>query len=219
MNKQLVNTVGDGVSDKFGVIGRSDISSALSNRVTGWVAMARENGDSAHSLFQTCITSYLDFIYSGQFTVTKDPGHYLDEGMDYYYQLDIKIVDNTTNNPLFIEIKNQGDRGNAYERAMKVGPSGGLALLKQILYNVPYRPTMCVFSGDMINSSSPKSVKYKKTLKNCFVEFPDHLLFWDNYDPIIAINFVENNIIPVMRGRLSQRPIMEGIECSLVPRG
>jgi hypothetical protein len=83
---------------------------------------------------------------------------------------DLMIRNKQTGKMHFVEVKNQGDKGNAHERCAKYA-TGILAHMKQKM-NVTHHPVSYIFGGTMLTKR-----KYILELKTCYSDFaPGHLV-------------------------------------------
>jgi len=87
---------------------------------------------------------------------------------------DEEILHSPSGRRIFFEVKNQGDQGNAEERAYKHHTSRFTRRLQEKL-GLEYHPFFTVFTGALA-----KNPRY--TLKFRFLIEEGHYFLWDNYD-------------------------------------
>jgi hypothetical protein len=87
---------------------------------------------------------------------------------------ELKIESRKTGRKLFIEVKKQGDHGNAEERAMK---HHTLQFRKTLhaRYGYPYHPYVTIFCEAL-------AVNPRYTTKFPYMIEPDHYFLWINYE-------------------------------------
>lgn len=108
---------------------------------------------------------------------------------------DLKITHIPSGRCMFLECKNQGDAGNAHERAAKFATPSVVAHVKKML-GVTYNPFAHVFTGRMVESR-----KYQVELATTYGFDISHLFLWKSGRPVEPlIEWLENAILPHLRG-------------------
>lgn len=91
---------------------------------------------------------------------------------------DIGITHLPTGRKYFIECKNQGDAGNAHERAAKYATPSVIGFIKKKLM-IDYQPFGYVFTGAMVESR-----KYQIELATTYGFAANHLFLWKKERPV-----------------------------------
>jgi hypothetical protein len=108
---------------------------------------------------------------------------------------DICIRHVASNQRYFLECKNQGDAGNAHERAAKYATPSVIDGIRRKL-GVTYHPIGFVFSGEMV-----EDVKYRYELETTYEFIQEHLLMWRTGRSVdVLCEWVDRVIIPLMKG-------------------
>lgn len=106
---------------------------------------------------------------------------------------DIRIMHKTTKRVYYLECKNQGDAGNAHERAAKYATPSILDGIKRRL-GVEYHPIGFVFSGALVCD-----MKYVYEIEATFAFARDHILLWHPSRPVDALcTWVDTVIVPLL---------------------
>lgn len=109
---------------------------------------------------------------------------------------DIKIMHLPSSRAYFIECKEQGDAGNAQERACKYATPSVLAAIRRRIGGVGYHPVGYLFSGKLVSKR-----KYIRELRLSFGFAANHLFLWDAERPVAALEaWVEGTIRPLLEG-------------------
>ena len=104
---------------------------------------------------------------------------------------DIRIKHLATGHMCFIECKNQGDAGNAHERAAKYATPSVIAFVQKKL-GVTYHPFAHLFTGPMVEKR-----KYQVELATTYGFAPDYLFLWKKDRPVEPlIDWLETVILP-----------------------
>jgi hypothetical protein len=91
---------------------------------------------------------------------------------------DIGITHLPTGRKYFIECKNQGDAGNAHERAAKYATPSVIGFIKKKL-KIDYHPFGYLFTGAMVESR-----KYQIELATTYGFAANHLFLWKKERPV-----------------------------------
>jgi hypothetical protein len=104
---------------------------------------------------------------------------------------DIRIQHIATGRKCFIECKNQGDAGNAHERAAKYATPSVITFVQKKL-GVTYHPFGHIFTGQIVETR-----KYVVELATTFGFAPNHLFLWKKDKPIEPLQvWLETVILP-----------------------
>ena len=104
---------------------------------------------------------------------------------------DIRIKHIATGNRCFIECKNQGDAGNAHERAAKYATPSIISFVQKKL-GVTYHPFAHLFTGPIVEKR-----KYQVELAATYGFAPNHLFLWKKDRPVEPlIQWLEMVILP-----------------------
>jgi len=104
---------------------------------------------------------------------------------------DIRIKHLATGRLCFIECKNQGDAGNAHERAAKYATPSIIAFVQKKL-GISYQPFAHLFTGPMVEKR-----KYQVELATTYGFAPNHLFLWKKDRPVEPlIQWLEMVILP-----------------------
>ncbi len=107
---------------------------------------------------------------------------------------DLMIRNKQTGKMHFVEVKNQGGKGNAHERCAKYA-TGILAHMKRKM-NVTHHPVSYIFGGTMLTKR-----KYNLELKTCYSDFaPGHLVLLNNptSNREIILNWFNSVVKPLL---------------------
>lgn len=108
---------------------------------------------------------------------------------------DIKIEHIPSSRLCFVECKNQGDAGNAHERAAKYATASVIGFVQKKL-GITYHPFGHIFTGAMVDSR-----KYVVELATTFGFAPNHLFLWKKERPVEPlIEWLESVILPPLAG-------------------
>ena len=92
------------------------------------------------------------------------------------------IVSETTGRKLFVEVKKQGDNGNAEERAYKHHTVQFRKTMKE-RFGYDYHPVVTVFC-EALATNSRYTTKFRHLLER------DQYVLWENYDPEVLCEFL-----------------------------
>lgn len=112
--------------------------------------------------------------------VTRHPKRlnrfYREEGEDHNFGLapEEEIYHEATRRPLFFEVKNQGPRGNAEERAYRHHTEVFSRRLMK-LFGIDYHPYFTIFTGNL-------ATDLRYTLKFRHHIAPEHYFLWKDYE-------------------------------------
>ncbi len=108
---------------------------------------------------------------------------------------DLSIRHVSSSRRYYLECKNQGDAGNAHERAAKYATQSVIDGIR-MKFDLSYHPIGFVFSGEMV-----EDVKYRYELETTYEFIQDHLLLWRAGRPVdVLCEWVERVIVPLLRG-------------------
>lgn len=89
-----------------------------------------------------------------------------------------------TGKKVFVEVKKQGKRGNAEERACKHHTTRFVSVLRE-LYGYDYHPFVTIFCEDLATTA-------RYTQKIPYLIEPGHYLFWVDYDEDILSAYLND---------------------------
>jgi hypothetical protein len=104
---------------------------------------------------------------------------------------DIRIMHMKTRRKCFIECKNQGDAGNAHERAAKYATPSIISYVQK-KFGMDYHPFGHLFTGQMVEKR-----KYQVELATTYGFAPNHLFLWKKDRPVEPlIEWLEKVLLP-----------------------
>lgn len=107
--------------------------------------------------------------------------------------IDCKIENRASGKKYFLECKNQGDKGNAQERAAKYATPSIIAHVQK-KFGVTYHPFGYLFTGAMVESRD-----YILELKATYGFAADHMLLWKKeHLPAPLLEWLERVILPLL---------------------
>ena len=108
-------------------------------------------------------------------------------------KIDCKIENRASGKKYFLECKNQGDKGNAQERAAKYATPSIIAHVQK-KFGVTYHPFGYLFTGAMVESRD-----YILELKATYGFAADHMLLWKKeHLPAPLLEWLERVILPLL---------------------
>lgn len=171
---------------------RSNQSISLSKR-GNWQKNAIFSGDKASDDFARISQGYLD---PSTYVVTKPP-KICYPGSKYGFELDILVINRLTTLSFLLEVKCQGNKGNAHERSYKFTPNTNITrYVKEEVLGVPYIPIGLVYSGNLITSP-----KYRAEIDTMFTGFEEFKLLWDRSNKQKVYEYLEALVLPRIDGR------------------
>jgi hypothetical protein len=109
-------------------------------------------------------------------------------------EIDCMIEHASSGRKIFLEVYNQGQNGNALERAAKYATPSVIEHVKKKL-GVSYIPFAYIFTGEMVDR-----LDYRVELETTYGFAPNHLFMWRKEHPAEPlIYWLETNILPLLK--------------------
>lgn len=157
---------------------------------------AREKQPGHDRTFEASEANFVDALRSlvdpAEFEVVSKPHDLLSILDGYGIQPEAVLRHRVTKRAMYFEVKKQGDRGNADERAAKHHTVAFYRLLSKVT-KLPYHAYCTIFCESLATLD-----RYVRKVPFFFEE--GQYLLWEDYDKKILKDFLDKHVFPLLRG-------------------